>query len=81
MGEARWAGYIKDYEGGTLMECVIHKKIEYLVRENTHLAGATHQKPGTEASKPARPAPGLSTLPPSLAPSHRDAARLATPVR
>lgn len=25
-----WLGYIKDYEGGTLMECKIHKKINYI---------------------------------------------------
>jgi len=25
----RWVGYIKDYDGGTLMECVIHPKIPY----------------------------------------------------
>lgn len=25
-----WIGYIKDYEGGTLMECKIHKEINYL---------------------------------------------------
>jgi histone acetyltransferase len=30
MSSARWAGYIKDYEGGTLMECVINKYIDYL---------------------------------------------------
>ncbi len=25
----RWQGYIKDYDGGTLMECVLHPKISY----------------------------------------------------
>jgi histone acetyltransferase len=25
----RWCGYIKDYDGGTLMECVIHPKVPY----------------------------------------------------
>lgn len=25
-----WIGYIKDYEGGTLMECKVHKMINYL---------------------------------------------------
>lgn len=30
----RWKGYIKDYDGGTLMECVIHDRMNYLrVRE------------------------------------------------
>ncbi|KAH9858772.1 histone acetyltransferase GCN5 [Lenzites betulinus] len=27
---ARWAGYIKDYEGGTIMECKLLPKIDYL---------------------------------------------------
>ena len=30
MREDRWAGYIKDYEGGTLMECIINRHIDYL---------------------------------------------------
>eukprot|EP01096_Ripella_sp_DP13-Kostka_P015606 TRINITY_DN7395_c0_g1_i2.p1 TRINITY_DN7395_c0_g1~~TRINITY_DN7395_c0_g1_i2.p1 ORF type:complete len:636 (+),score=165.78 TRINITY_DN7395_c0_g1_i2:36-1943(+) len=25
-----WAGFIKDYDGGTLMECKVHPKIDYL---------------------------------------------------
>lgn len=25
----RWVGYIKDYDGGTLMECVIQPKLPY----------------------------------------------------
>merc|ERR1711988_466505 len=29
MGD-KWGGYIKDYDGGTLMECVISPKINYL---------------------------------------------------
>lgn len=28
--ESQWTGYIKDYEGGTLMQCTIVKGIEYL---------------------------------------------------
>lgn len=24
-----WGGYIKDYDGGTLMECVLHPKLPY----------------------------------------------------
>ncbi|KAI0775672.1 histone acetyltransferase GCN5 [Trametes elegans] len=27
---ARWAGYIKDYEGGTIMECKLLPKVDYL---------------------------------------------------
>lgn len=30
MREDRWAGFIKDYEGGTLMECIINRHIDYL---------------------------------------------------
>eukprot|EP01138_Halocafeteria_seosinensis_P002176 gb/GECG01002226.1/.p1 GENE.gb/GECG01002226.1/~~gb/GECG01002226.1/.p1 ORF type:complete len:433 (+),score=58.20 gb/GECG01002226.1/:1-1299(+) len=30
MSRRRWYGYIKDYEGGTLMECTIHPPIDYL---------------------------------------------------
>jgi hypothetical protein len=26
----RWAGFIKDYDGGTLMECYIHPAMDYL---------------------------------------------------
>ena len=30
----QWKGYIKDYDGGTLMECIIHDQMNYLrVRE------------------------------------------------
>ncbi len=25
----RWSGYIKDYDGGTLMECLLHPKVSY----------------------------------------------------
>jgi len=25
-----WLGFIKDYDGGTLMECVIHKRVNYM---------------------------------------------------
>jgi len=25
----RWKGYIKDYEGGTMMECFVHPTIDY----------------------------------------------------
>jgi histone acetyltransferase len=29
MPEARWKGYIKDYSGSTMMQCKIHKNIDY----------------------------------------------------
>ena len=30
MPNERWFGFIKDYEGGTLMECRISPKVDYL---------------------------------------------------
>lgn len=30
MPRDRWHGYIKDYDGGTLMECVINQSINYV---------------------------------------------------
>ncbi len=30
MPKERWVGYIKDYDGGTLMECRINQKVNYL---------------------------------------------------
>ena len=29
MPETRWKGYIKDYSGSTMMQCIIHKGIDY----------------------------------------------------
>ena len=29
MPAERWKGYIKDYEGGTMMECFVHPTIDY----------------------------------------------------
>jgi len=30
MPEMRWKGYIKDYSGSTMMQCKIHKGIDYV---------------------------------------------------
>jgi histone acetyltransferase len=30
MPKERWVGYIKDYDGGTLMECYCHPGIDHL---------------------------------------------------
>lgn len=30
MSHDRWVGYIKDYDGGTLMQCTIYEKVDYL---------------------------------------------------
>ena len=29
MPRERWVGYIKEYDGGTLMECYIHPAVNY----------------------------------------------------
>lgn len=29
-----WAGYIKDYEGGTIMQCTMLRKVNYLEKED-----------------------------------------------
>lgn len=31
---SEWAGYIKDYEGGTIMQCTMLPKIDYLDKKN-----------------------------------------------
>ena len=39
----RWVGFIKDYDGGTLMECYIHPALDYLnVRTFIYLIGLSH---------------------------------------
>lgn len=30
MPKERWVGFIKDYDGGTLMECYVHPGVNYL---------------------------------------------------
>lgn len=30
LDRAKWAGYIKDYEGGTIMQCTMLDKVDYL---------------------------------------------------
>ena len=30
MPETRWKGYIKDYNGSTMMQCTIHQNIDYV---------------------------------------------------
>ena len=34
LDRAIWAGYIKDYEGGTIMQCTMLRKIDYLDKAN-----------------------------------------------
>lgn len=40
MPREQWVGYIKDYDGGTLMEYVIHPKIPYADLVNMFKASA-----------------------------------------
>ena len=35
MHRRRWGGFIKDYDGGTLMECTIHPALDYLNAKRT----------------------------------------------
>lgn len=35
MPETRWKGFIKDYSGSTMMQCKIHKGIDYENISNT----------------------------------------------
>jgi histone acetyltransferase len=35
MPEPRWKGYIKDYSGSTMMQCLIHKDIDYVNLSDT----------------------------------------------
>lgn len=34
LDRAIWAGYIKDYEGGTIMQCTMVRKVDYLDKAN-----------------------------------------------
>jgi len=35
MPEPRWKGYIKDYSGSTMMQCLIHNHIDYVNLSDT----------------------------------------------
>ena len=37
LDRAAWAGYIKDYEGGTIMQCKLLPKVDYLCWRDTTL--------------------------------------------
>lgn len=34
LDRSKWAGYIKDYEGGTIMQCTMLRKVDYLDKVN-----------------------------------------------
>ncbi|KAF7458690.1 Histone acetyltransferase GCN5 [Cryptosporidium felis] len=60
MPKERWFGYIKDYDGGTLMECYINREINYL-----RLPDLFHEQKNTllkaiNTIKPLRVYPGLT---------------------
>ncbi len=66
LDRAVWGGYIKDYDGGTLMQCTIVPGVPYLElyatlhRQKTHLVRAIDAVTGC-----ARVYPGLAARPPS----------------
>lgn len=66
-----WAGYIKDYDGGTLMECTIHPRLPYThlvdmlqVRTPPHARAMRlcWQRPPPHTHAHAQPIPVLITL-------------------
>lgn len=60
MPKERWFGFIKDYEGGTLMECRISPKVDYLrLYEMLNDQQETVQK-AIMRLKPPRVFPGLT---------------------
>lgn len=54
---ARWKGYIKDYDGGTLMECKINQKVNYLDTPGAYISYACMRMHGALAIslRPNRP--------------------------
>ncbi|KAE9123916.1 Histone acetyltransferase [Phytophthora fragariae] len=52
MARPNWYGYIKDYDGGTLMECTIHTQINYLrITSMIHMQREAIQKKIKERSR------------------------------
>ncbi len=47
MTRDQWGGYIKDYDGGTLMECRISRRVNYLVRAHGCCGTTRAQRPVT----------------------------------
>ncbi|KAG6623667.1 Histone acetyltransferase [Phytophthora cinnamomi] len=63
MARPNWYGYIKDYDGGTLMECTIHTQINYLrITSMIHMQREAIQKKIKERSRSQTVYPGLTTF-------------------
>ncbi|ETV74781.1 hypothetical protein, variant 1 [Aphanomyces astaci] len=63
MARPNWFGYIKDYDGGTLMECQIHPHINYLnITAMVHAQRAMLVDEIQKRSKAAIVYPGLTTF-------------------
>ncbi|KAL4158136.1 hypothetical protein PRNP1_003915 [Phytophthora ramorum] len=61
MARPNWYGYIKDYDGGTLMECTIHTQINYLrITSMIHMQRKAIQDKIRERSKSQTVYPGLT---------------------
>lgn len=58
MPKERWVGFIKDYDGGTLMECYIHPGMDYLgvgaivARQRSFICERVHQQSQLETVYP-----------------------------
>ncbi|RLN47386.1 hypothetical protein BBJ29_001946 [Phytophthora kernoviae] len=63
MPRLNWYGYIKDYDGGTLMECTIHNQINYLrITSMIHMQRKAIQDKIKERSRALTVYPGLDTF-------------------
>lgn len=76
MDKRRWVGYIKDYDGGTLMQCSIHPRVNYLDipgmirrqkqfvldRIRAHVGDERMEQLGLALGKDGRPMMRLGTL-------------------
>ncbi|KAG2781175.1 hypothetical protein JG687_00011792 [Phytophthora cactorum] len=63
MARPNWYGYIKDYDGGTLMECTIHTQINYLrITSMIHMQRKAIQDKIQERSCAKTVYPGLTTF-------------------
>ncbi|GMF25100.1 unnamed protein product [Phytophthora fragariaefolia] len=61
MARPNWYGYIKDYDGGTLMECTIHTQINYLrITSMIHKQREAIQNKIQERSRSQTVYPGLT---------------------
>lgn len=57
--KSQWVGFIKDYDGGTLMECFIHPDINYLKLPSILKEQKIRIRKEIEKKKPKMVYPGL----------------------